>query len=208
MELRLREVEGVIAKIVRDLGIGDREIPYQDFIEWFYEGLQQIGAYSQFQERLMVPIEIVDYRGKLPRDFYTMIANPHISAYKVNHDTITTNIKNGTLKINYLSMPVDDRGYPLIPDNVAFDNALMWKVAFNMSIRGDLPNKNLTLEFCQAQWFKYCRQARAQANAFSPDNLERHRDMRHKIVPDIHQYDVDFHRLDGRFKEDTPDGRE
>jgi hypothetical protein len=204
MEFRLKEIESIISKIVRDLGLGDKEIPYQDFIEWIYEGLQLIGAYTQYTES-QADIVIESYRGKLPTDYFSAVSNPHIK-YKISHDTIYTEIKDGTIKFNYLSLPVDDRGYPLVPDNVSYDEALKWRVANMMAIRGDAP-KHLTVEFTLAQWGKYVRQARATANSFNPDQFERHRDMRMKLVPDVHQYDTAFHRLEGRFKQDNPDGR-
>jgi hypothetical protein len=204
MEFRLKEVESIISKIVRDLGIGDKEIPYQDYIEWIYEGLQMIGAYSQYKEKIG-KIKIEGYQGKLPSDYFSMMANPGLK-YKLSHDTIYVEAKEGEVSINYLALPVDERGYPLIPDNISYDEALKWKVAYMLAIRGDLP-KHLTLEFTQAQWFKYVRQARAVANAFTPDQVERLRDTRMKLVPDMHQYDVGFHRVDGRFKQDNSDGR-
>lgn len=206
MYFKLKPVEAVIAKIVRDFALGDKEIPYQDFIEWIYEGLQAIGAYTQFKEQLMVPIKIESYRGKLPHDYFAMIANPHLK-YRISHDTITVEQREGEVKINYLSMPVDERGYPLLPDNVSYDEALKWKVGSMLAIRGDLPNKQITLEFAMQMWFKYVRQARAQGNSISADDLEKLRDVRMKLVPDMHQYDVDFRRVDDRFKQDTADGR-
>lgn len=206
MQFRLKPVDTIISKVIRDFGIGDKEISHLDYVEWIYEGLQAIGAYTQYEEKLDVPVKIEGYQGKLPMDYFAMIANPGLK-YKVTHDTIIVQKKEGEVKINYLAMPVDERGYPMIPDNVSYDEALKWKVGSMLAIRGDLPNKNITLEFAMQMWFKYVRQARAQGNSISADTIEKLRDVRMKLVPDQHQYFTNFKRVDDRFKEDTPDGR-
>lgn len=204
MEFRLKPVETIVAKIVRDLGLGDKEIPYQDYIEWIYEGLQLIGAYSQYKENLMVELPIEDYRVKLPVDFFSLMANPHLR-YKRTGDVLIVENKTGKIKLNYLSLPVDERGYPLVPDNVSYDEALKWKVAMMLTLRGEL--KQIGYELAVNRWNLYCKQARAQGNAFTADEMERLADTRTRFPQDIHQYDVDFQRVSGRFKQDTPNGR-
>ena len=44
--------------------------------------------------------------------------------YKVQGNIIFTSIKNGTIEIAYNSFKVDSEGYPMIPDNSSFIEAL------------------------------------------------------------------------------------
>jgi len=92
--------------------------------------------------------------------------------YNIVLDNIITNYKAGTLKIQYLAMPTDDEGFPYIPDNESYKEAFFWKVARQLSIRGQLPNKELTYERCDYEWNWYCGQARAEANTFTHEEMD------------------------------------
>jgi len=71
MIYRLVSVKEVIAKVVRDLGMNNEEIPYQDFIEWIAEALKHIGAFPQFiSKEVNLPVE--NYRATLPCDFHKL----------------------------------------------------------------------------------------------------------------------------------------
>lgn len=92
--------------------------------------------------------------------------------YNVVLDNIITNYATGTLTIQYLAMPTDEEGFPLIPDNESYKEAFFWKVARQLAIRGQLINKELTYERCDYEWGWYCGQARAAGNAFSHAQLD------------------------------------
>lgn len=61
----------VIAKLYRDLDLNN-EIPESSLIEWIAEGLNLIGAYSQFNE-VQDCLELTDGKAKLPCDFYKLV---------------------------------------------------------------------------------------------------------------------------------------
>lgn len=170
--MQLTSVKTIILKVIRDLGLGNREIPWQDLVEWCAEGLQHIGAYSQYVER-EADIVISNFSGKLPKDFYSMRANN--GSYKVVGDTVLVGFREGTVTFKYLAMPVDDEGYPLVPDNVQYATALFWKCAMQLSIRDELLNKALTFPICKQRWDWYCRQAGAstQFNSQTGQNYAR-----------------------------------
>jgi len=92
--------------------------------------------------------------------------------YNIVLDNISTSYKDGTLKIQYLAMPTDEEGFPLIPDNESYKEAFFWYVANRLAIRGQLKNKDLSIGYCDAQWQWYCGQARAEANAFTHSQLD------------------------------------
>lgn len=92
--------------------------------------------------------------------------------YNIVLDNIITNYKDGVLKIQYLAMPTDDEGFPLIPDNESYKEAFFWKVARMLAIRGQLINKELTYERCDYEWGWYCGQARAEANTFTHAQMD------------------------------------
>jgi len=92
--------------------------------------------------------------------------------YNIVLDNIITNYISGNLRIQYLAMPTDDEGFPYIPDNESYKEAFFWKVARQLAIRGQLPNKELTYERCDAEWQFYCGQARAEASFFTHEEMD------------------------------------
>lgn len=112
-----------------------------------------IGMPHIFVEKA-VELRVENYRAMLPCDFHEMIqvrtANEncghligqvfrystdsfHMSeqkheqpdlTYKIQGRVVYTSIKDGTIEIVYRAMPVDDEGYPLVPDKSPFIRAL------------------------------------------------------------------------------------
>lgn len=157
--MKLVSSKAVILKIARDLGLGSTSIPWQDMVEWIGEGLQHIGGYNQFIPKTAT-IHVENYKGKLPEDFHSTRPNPFLS-YKIVQDTIQVAIQHGHVNLDYLAFPLDEEGFPLVPDKVQYSTALFWKVAMQLAIRGDLVNKELSIATCVSRWNWYCRQAGA-----------------------------------------------
>jgi hypothetical protein len=216
---KLKSIQTIILKVVRDLGISDVEIPKDDMIEWIADGLKHVGSYYQFSEK-NADITITDYKGELPCDFHkairilhgyclpnnneSLIGDPGTDNIKftnndfnVNHNVITVGYRTGTIKLLYLALPLDDCGFPLVPDDVSFDDALFWKVAYHLSLRGHVfKNPKLNdLDFVSNKWGFYCRQARANANMPDLEMTERLKNQFLKLKTDQHQYSKLFSGL-------------
>lgn len=116
-----------------------------------------VGVPNEFEEKTAL-IDIENYRGCLPCDFYDMIQvrtykegehvprvfryatdSFHISpkkdsehkylkdwdlTYKIQNNIIFTSKKEGKIEIAYHAIKVDSEGYPLIPENSSFIQAL------------------------------------------------------------------------------------
>ena len=248
MIYNLEKIEVVVNKIIRDLGLGKDEIPWQDLIEWIAEGLQQIGAYSQLQQKEDIVI-INDYVGFLPCDVYkvirllngtrfieptsgfyggtfvgamsklgisfndlsgkvqielmqgkglsseskfkqfssqlsyngNLIGNPTTNSftsldYNLNFNKITTAYQYGVIEVQYLALPLDDRGFPLVPDSQEYRDALFWKCAYQLCLRNPDIFKNKALQnfdYVRQRWLGYCKQARASAYMPDMDGIQR-----------------------------------
>lgn len=48
--------------------------------------------------------------------------------YQVSMGTITTSFPEGKVRVHYYGVPLDDKGFPLIPDNSNYKQALYWYV--------------------------------------------------------------------------------
>lgn len=96
--------------------------------------------------------------------------------YNINFDKITTAFQYGMLEVKYLAIPIDERGFPLIPDNQSFRDALFWRCAYFLSMGSPELLKNpqmRDIEFTESRWHFYCAQARASANYPNIQMIER-----------------------------------
>lgn len=253
MIYKLTSINEVISKIVRDLGLGTEEIPYQDFIEWSAEGLNHIGSFMQYIPKT-IPIAISGHTGVLPCDFYKLTAvntycpiltpltietqseindfldslfktrqniplwywpqltigtqalsrinansaynhrmteqpliteRDTVNRFSIVNNTVTVGFQCGYINMEYLAFPTDCDGFPLVPDDVTFFDALFWKVVYQLSIRGYL-FKNLQLNdirFTRSMWVRYCGQARAEANMPDQNQIESWKNNFLKLIP-------------------------
>lgn len=115
--------------------------------------IQIVGVPNEFEEKTAL-INIENYRGCLPCDYYDMMQvrtykegeycprvfryttdsfhhSPNKGdsdtwdlTYKLQNSIIYTSIKEGTIEIAYHSIKVDKEGYPMIPENSSFIQAL------------------------------------------------------------------------------------
>jgi hypothetical protein len=186
MQYKLTTVHAVISKIVRDLGLGDKEINWQDFVEVIGEAMQHIGAYNQYEEKT-VTLDLVEGRAKLPCCYYKIVEG-HSSRYKIVNDTIIVDTNKDTFTLTYLAFKLDENGFPLIPDNISYFDALFWRVACFLSMRDELPNKQLSYDYCRQKWNFYCRQARAKLNELNEQEKALFAKNFLSLSPNIHQY--------------------
>lgn len=135
-----------------------QDIPFETVVDYAVDFIRIVGTPPSFIEKTQ-EIDIEEYRGKLPCDFYQVIQvrlasscdhsnyDPnkklvfrhttdsfHMSpnkhkvtdlTYKIQGTCIfTAPLRNGTIEMAYMAMPIDDEGYPLIPDNSAYSRAL------------------------------------------------------------------------------------
>jgi hypothetical protein len=121
--------------------------------------------------------------------FGDVTANAFTSSdYNINFNRITTAFETGIIRLQYLALPVDERGWPLVPDNVSFRDALFWKVAYHLSMRDPSLLKNprmQDMEYCKDKWDYYCVQARAAANMPDREGMERIKNIWLSLVPDV-----------------------
>jgi hypothetical protein len=94
--------------------------------------------------------------------------------------------------MRYLAIPLDEQGYPLIPDKVAFLEALMWRVKAKLAMR---KNNYDEFEACNFYWNKYCNQARAVAAQPDIELTQKIANIYHTLIPNrLSMYD-DFKTL-------------
>ncbi len=118
--------------------------------------------------------------------------------YRIDLDTITVGFKTGNLTIQYQAIPIDEEGFPLVPDTPMYDEALFWRIASMMALQGKLKNKDLSFDYCDVKWKRYCRGAYADSMMPDLDGMERLKNQFYQLKPNLHQYDNLFKTLGQR----------
>jgi hypothetical protein len=95
--------------------------------------------------------------------------------YKLQLDYIHTSFPEGYVKLHYLAYPIDDEGYPLIPDNENLKQYLMWHTLSQLRMAGyslkaaELNNFNTLSQYAD----KYMPLAISDMRALTVDGAER-----------------------------------
>lgn len=225
-------IKEVVAKLYRDLGINE-EIPFNSIVEWIAEGLNLIGAYSQYNE-ISDCLELTNGKGKLPCNFYKLVSinykgyplywatNTNASNYQcsncqipvcssgqceytfyLNDSYVITNINEpntddtANICIVYLGMPTDEDGYPMIPDDVYYNKALVAYVTYMLDRQEWRKGKTTDKVYQEAknEWEFYVNSARGSANMPNSAQLERLKNIWRRMIPLTNEYDRSFINL-------------
>lgn len=95
-------------------------------------------------------------------------------SYYVDSGYIITDKQSGSICISYLSMPLDDNGYPMIPDDPSYMEAIVkyikMKMSDSMFFNDPSPANEKRFSKYEADWHWYCKQAKNKAKM--PQNLD------------------------------------
>lgn len=187
------------------------DIPFEVVVDYTVEFIRIAGVPKVFVEKTE-KVEIKDYRGVLPCDYYQIIQvrllgkekrvrafrystdSFHMSnikpsdsdlTYKIQGSCIFTSIRNGVVEIAYQAMPLDEEGYPLIPEGT-YSRALelyikkQWfNIQFDLGKISDKVMHNTQQEYAWA-----VGQAQNDLQMPSIDEMEALSNMWNKFLPD------------------------
>lgn len=119
--------------------------------------------------------------------------------YSLNNGIIHTSFKTGEVVLEYLGNPTDDRGYPMLPDNIKYIKAcqayIAKKVLMKKQIQGKSINPNVINSIEQdSAW--YIGAADTAARIPTMDEFESWKNNFLKLIPDINSHSSAF-RGDG-----------
>ena len=209
--------KAVINKIYRDLGLDDSNYLF-DLVEWLGEALEFIGSYSQL-ELFNRKIPIYDHKGILPDNFVSMQQvmyedniisfnpvsfyshekdSPNLyvnteESYSFNPGYIITSFEEGELHLSYKGVPTCPDGYPMVPDNQYFKEALFWYCYRQMILRGyNSKVAQITYDYADQKWKFYCTAARNKANYPSVDEYDRFKQVWVGLVTPQHLHEAGY----------------
>lgn len=212
MIYKYKSSKSIIAKLYRDLG-SNTELNESHLYEWIGEALLKIGSYAQYKNN-SVELTIANNRVALPCDFVYPIDLAHDSlpmawssksmitnyfcedcnkiptcctqdTFYIQDGYLNTSFQDGTVCMVYQAVAIDDEGFPMVPDNVYFDEALASYCTFKLDrieFRKGKIAKDVYME-SQRDWLFYVNSARGSANMPDEAKLANLRNVWVRLLP-------------------------
>lgn len=122
---------------------------------------------------------------------------PNKETFIMENGWFKTSFKEGKIDIKYKALPMDDEGYPLVPDHVSFREALYWYIVYKtMYIKALKDDKyKWFYQDAETKYRYYVNQAGAEAmmpDVFTLENIKRNY---LRLVPKINDYREFFRGL-------------
>lgn len=117
----------------------------------------------------------------VPHSFYIQ------GCYIVTDIEIDQSVSNQSLNIVYLGVPVDENGYPMVPDDVYYLEAVAKYVTYMMDYRewrkGNIADK--VLQKSEQDWLFYVNSARGSANMPNERQMRNLKNIWTKLIPNV-----------------------
>ncbi len=118
----------------------------------------------------------------------------YVYTYRINNSFIETNFETGYVELSYTSFVTDEHGFPMIPDDVAFEKAIEWYIIERLDYKkwrmGEIPDKVYYNSEAECSW--YIQKAQYKADIPSIDRMESLKNMLLSTNPKITRHNIGF----------------
>ncbi len=129
--------------------------------------------------------DIVLLKPELPRPI-------NRDTFTINGGYITTSFREGDIYIGYTRIGVDEEGFPMIPDDVNYKQALFWYIAMMLQLPEWFAGEKNNFERCKQIWEQKCGQAGTKAMMPDITQLENIKNSWVRLIPEINAADTFF----------------
>lgn len=129
------------------------------------------------------------------------IGNPLITTdditYVISNNYIKTNVRTGYIMMAYQAIPTDCDGYPMIPDEISFKEAVYWYINMKLMYPKWAEGRVRDAVYYDAKrsWNYYCKQAYGDALMPNADKLESIKNAWVRLIPEIKEHNSGFSTL-------------
>jgi hypothetical protein len=120
--------------------------------------------------------------------------------YLIKPGYIKTNVPNGFIMLAYQAVPTDHDGYPMIPDNASYIEAIYWyivtKLLYPQWANGQV--RDAVYYDARRSWNFYCKQAYGNALMPNKDQMESIKNVWLRLVPEINEHESAYSTLGQR----------
>ena len=107
--------------------------------------------------------------------------------YVITPGYIKINAQTGLLILAYTSIPIDEEGYPMVPNDTGFIDALYWyitmKLLYPMWVQGTI--RDAIYYDARRSWNYYSKQAYGNAMMPNPDQMESIKNTWNRLIPEL-----------------------
>ena len=120
--------------------------------------------------------------------------------YLITPNYIKTNVETGYIMLAYQAVPTDAEGYPMIPDNQSFLDAIYWYINMKLMYPDWVAGKVRDAVYADAKrsWNYYCKQAYGDALMPNKDQMESIKNSWLRLVPEINEHSTAFSTMGQR----------
>jgi len=120
--------------------------------------------------------------------------------YVITPGYLKTALKDGYIMLSYQAVPVDNEGYPMIPDDESFEEAIYWYINMKLTYPDWKAGRIRDAVYYDAKssWNYYRKQAYGNAMMPNIDQLEAIKNAWLRLVPEIHEHGNAFTTLNER----------
>jgi len=99
----------------------------------------------------------------------------------------------GTIVVCYRKMPVDKKGYPLVPDEENIRQAIFWWLMASITLSGfKHQDSRMDFDYCERKFLRYKRKGLGAAKYWSVDKREAIHNLINNLIPPTGYYDMFF----------------
>lgn len=159
-------VEVVIDQLIRHYRLREWQYDIEECVEDIAEALKLIGA-ARIYINDTATLTVNNMIAPLPKG-HLHVKNliPICTKYKENGPFIEVDLPDGSeIGVAFTRMPLDTRGYPLVPDDPSVRAAVETYMLKVLVLQGEV--KHIGIAWVDAEWHWRCRSARAALNVWT-----------------------------------------
>lgn len=128
----------------------------------------------------------------------------HKVKYDIKPGWIVLNVPKGFVKLAYKKIATDERGYPLIPDNTSYQEAIYWyvtmKLSFSKLLAGKLGGRGVNTganlySYMEQQWKFYRNKAYGELMMPTVDDIKNIKNDWNRLVPEYMSDEIFFDNM-------------
>lgn len=224
-EIHYISIKEVVSRVLRHPML--QGVNLEAAIQYTVDFIQIVGVPKMYLDK-EATLEVKDYRAPLPCDVVAVNMVKHRGVplrsmtetffskerpchpqyrhgldeetFRTQNSIIYTSFKEGKIEISYKAFPVDEEGYPLLPDNTPFLKALELYIKvqwFGMLFDlGKIDEK--VLNHTEQQYAWAVGQCVAEFTIPSPSEMESITRMWNTLIPRVKEFDKGFRPLGSR----------
>ena len=117
--------------------------------------------------------------------------------YVIANGYIKTNVRSGYIMMAYQAIQTDCDGYPMIPDEISFKEAIYWYINMKLMYPKWAEGRVRDAVYYDARrsWNFYCKQAYGDALMPNADKLESIKNAWIRLIPELKEHNSGFSTL-------------